>query len=204
MEQLLSQSDHKRPGATKNTWKYFLEKVRQKIRADYPGASFGQQSKLASAFYKAIPDDKMAWFEHELLAGNAPELRDLYPSEDAKKRTEKLFEGLECLFALDNGSYQRQWWSGETLVNAINQLMQVPFSSIFNPAREPFKPKELQKVLAAGLGSKHLVGGNLADFGESPTSKTHFIVKFKWQEALQYYLYIDESLTGSKLNLCLA
>jgi hypothetical protein len=39
-----------------------------------------------------------------------------------------------------------------------------------------------------------LVGGNSADFGESPTSKTHFIVKFKWQEALQYYLYIDESL----------
>jgi thiamine kinase-like enzyme len=62
MVQLLSQSDHKRPGATKNTWKYFLEKVWQKNQADYPGASFGQQSKLASALYKAIPDNKIAWF----------------------------------------------------------------------------------------------------------------------------------------------
>jgi hypothetical protein len=181
-------------GATKHTWRYFLEKVRQKIRAEYPGASFGQQSKLASAFYQEIPEAKMAWFKQELLAGNLPELRDLYPSEDAKKRKSKLFEGLEYLFALNGGSYQRQWWSGETLVNTINQLTQAPFNGIFNPAREPFEPKELQKALAAGLGSKDLVGGDSADFGESATYKTHFLLKFKSREGLQYYLYVDESL----------
>ena len=52
--------------------------MRAKIRDEFPGASFGQQSKLASAFYRSVPEDRKAWLKQELLVGCKPELNDLY------------------------------------------------------------------------------------------------------------------------------
>jgi hypothetical protein len=47
------------------------------------------------------------WLKQERLSGgNKPELKELYPSEDAMKRRLKLFDGPQHLFKLNMGYYQ--------------------------------------------------------------------------------------------------
>jgi hypothetical protein len=176
-------------------WNYFLnDLMRDKIRDEFPGASFGQQSKIASAFYKSVPEDRKAWLKQELSMGHKPELNDLYPLEDAMERKSKLFAGLQYLFDINMGSYQRQWWSGKVLVDAINRLSQVPFNKVFNPGRKPFESKEIQKALQKGLGSLFLADDGDDCYGDH-TSKSHFFIKSpRTRQGTFHFLYVNTRL----------